>query len=456
MRKVWAVARNTISQILRMKVALLVIVGLLIILPLMGMIVTGDGTLKGKLQTFISYGLSLTGMLLSILTIIVATYTLTSDLKYKQIYLILSKPVHRFQIVCGKLLGIVILDAFLLAVFAAIIYGLTMFMPKLADADETEMAQAQREFFTARASVEDPIDLQDVVKEVRERYQRLKRQGQIPEGMGEQEALNELFNQERIRRNAVAVGKSREWEFEDVKLLGDDEHFSIEYKYNVAVNPPDSKVYGTWFVGDLRQETEADVGEWETPIYRLDPADVIRTVQEIQVPADAIAADGYVAARFVNTYQNNTTVIPKDVKLLYESGTFEGNFVRAVLMIMTKLTFLAALGVFVSTWLSFPVGVLVSVAVFFIGTFNGFMLDSFTTLSHDITAVYYSIFKGFLWLLPQFDGRFNPTEYMIGAEAISMSVLSQAMFYTVIIKAGILTLLGIVFFRLREVAKVIV
>jgi len=65
MRRVWAVARNTIAAALRMKVAVVVIVLLLILLPLMSMIMVGDGTLHGKLQTFVSYGLSLTTLLLS-------------------------------------------------------------------------------------------------------------------------------------------------------------------------------------------------------------------------------------------------------------------------------------------------------------------------------------------------------------------------------------------------------
>src|SRR3990172_3405511 len=82
MRRIWAVARNTIRQALRMKVAAAFIVLLLILLPILGLTVTGDGTLKGRLQTFVSYGFSLTSLLLSFLTLIVSVYTITSDIDH--------------------------------------------------------------------------------------------------------------------------------------------------------------------------------------------------------------------------------------------------------------------------------------------------------------------------------------------------------------------------------------
>ena len=72
MRSIWAVATNTIKQALRMKVAAVFIILLLVLLPAMGFSTTGDETLKGRLQTFVSYGLSLTSILLCLLTIIVS------------------------------------------------------------------------------------------------------------------------------------------------------------------------------------------------------------------------------------------------------------------------------------------------------------------------------------------------------------------------------------------------
>jgi ABC-type transport system involved in multi-copper enzyme maturation permease subunit len=77
-----------------------------ILLPILGLTVTGDGTLKGRLQTFVSYGFSLTSLLLSFLTIIVSIYTITSDIEHRQIYTVVTKPIRRSHLILGKLLGV--------------------------------------------------------------------------------------------------------------------------------------------------------------------------------------------------------------------------------------------------------------------------------------------------------------------------------------------------------------
>ena len=78
MHSIWAVAINTIRQALRMKVALVFIVLLIVLIPVLGYTTTGDETLKGRLQTFVSYSLSLTSFSLCLLTIIVSIYSVTS------------------------------------------------------------------------------------------------------------------------------------------------------------------------------------------------------------------------------------------------------------------------------------------------------------------------------------------------------------------------------------------
>ena len=103
MRSIWAVATNTIKQAMRMKVAAVFLILLLVLLTVMGVSATGDGTLKGRLQTFVSYGLSLTAILLSLLTIIISIYTVTSDIEHRQIYTVITKPIRRFEFQSGAL-----------------------------------------------------------------------------------------------------------------------------------------------------------------------------------------------------------------------------------------------------------------------------------------------------------------------------------------------------------------
>ncbi len=183
MRSIWAVAVNTVKQALRLKIAAVFIVLLLVLLPVMGLKMTGDGTLKGRMQAFVSYGLSLTALLLALLTIFTTAYTLTSDVKDKQVYTVLTKPIRRFQFVLGKLFGVILLDAGLLALFSVIIYSITILLPTLLHADDDQIAQVRNEFFTARASLT-PVE-PDISEELDQAYNKLKQAGEVPAGVDE-------------------------------------------------------------------------------------------------------------------------------------------------------------------------------------------------------------------------------------------------------------------------------
>jgi ABC-type transport system involved in multi-copper enzyme maturation permease subunit len=123
MRSIWAVAVNTIKQALRMKVAFVFLLLLVLLLPVMAFSSTGDNTIKGRLQTFVSYGLSLTSLLLCLLTIIVSIHTVASDIEHRQIYTVITKPIRRFEFLLGKLLGAVLLSTGLLVLFLVLIYA---------------------------------------------------------------------------------------------------------------------------------------------------------------------------------------------------------------------------------------------------------------------------------------------------------------------------------------------
>ena len=480
MHSIWVVAKNTISQALRMKVALLVIIMLVLLLPLMGLDVTGDGTLKGKLQTFAYNGLMLMSILLCLFTIIISTFSLSNDLKYKQLYLVLTKPICRFQVVCGKLLGVIVLDIIMLSIFAGIIFGLMIIMPKMYNDDDTEIVKAYNEFFSARATREIQVDKDKLMAEVNKRYQQRKEAGDLPTDMTELQIKREFYSQELKRDKAVVLGGRKKWEFSEVKPLkkqnwlmnlerwimeqlvdnneleSKGEYIFIRYKYAVDIRTLDESITGEWFIGDDRKEGQYTVRQSDTPYYRVARRETVDKICELPIPADAVAEDGYLSIEFYNPYQNGTVVIPQEVQVLYRSGTFTGNFFRSVLVIFARLVFLAALGVSLSTWLSFPVAVLVCTVAFVTGMMNGFIMDSFDTLGQSVGLIYSFTFKPLLWLLPKFDGEFNPINNIVGAESVSWVVVSKTFGIMVAIKSAILTLVGVWFFSNREIAKIIV
>lgn len=457
MGRIWAVAVNTIRQALRMKIAVIFIVLLLVLLPVMGFTATGDGTLKGRLQTFVSYGLSLTTLLLGLLTIIVSVFTVSSDIEQRQIYTVVTKPIRRFQFLLGKLLGVTVFNVALVTVFAGIVYALVVSLPGFYDASESTLREIDNEFYTARAGLAAPAP--DVRDEVLALYNRLERTGQLREAyptLSRDQILRELTLRKQLEQRAAGVGEGLVWEFQNVKPLDPDQSIFIRFKYDVAVEPPNGLIYGRWQIGDMRQVRYGM--DFQSPIWPEDRADPVRTFREIEVPARVIADDGYLAVGYLNVPLNSTTVIfplEDGLEILYKADTFTANYIRGVLLILFRLIFLACLGLLASSFLSFPVAILFCLVIFFTGTVSGFVLESFDQLSANLWQIYSYTIGALVRLLPQFD-TYNPTSFLVPGRLIAWSFLGRVLLSMVCIKAFLLVVLALIIFSFRELAKIVV
>ncbi len=451
MRRIWAVAINTIRQALRMRVACAFVILLFVLLPALGITTTGDQTLKGRLQTFVSYGLSLTSFLLCLMTIIVSIYSITSDIDQRQVYTVITKPIRRYQFLLGKLLGVVVLDSILLALFSAIIYAITVYTPRFLNVPENELIEAQNQFLTARAALTVPVA--DVTQQVKEKYEELKKLDRLPADYTQEQIIAELTKQAQLAQRAAGVGEPLVWEFDNVRPLA--KSMFIRFKYDVYPNPPDSQVYGRWLAGDYQYLRYGQ--QVKTPIYDEVHKNAARAFHEIEFPAEVVPEHGRLAIGFQNVPLNDTTVIfpPDGLEILYKADSFTANFIRASLMILCRLIFLACLGILASSFLSFPVAILFCLVLFFTASFSGFVIESFDYLSASVGAVYSYTLKWAIRLLPQFD-KYNPTTYIVPARLLSWAVLAQCVFFMVCIKAFVLLVLGLLIFGYREIAKIIV
>lgn len=442
---------------MRMKTAIVFMMLLIILLPILSLTSTGDGTAMGRIQSFISYGMGLTAFLLSFLTIIVSCYTLSSDIKYKQIFTVVTKPIRRFELVIGKMLGVVLLDLLLLVVFSSIIYGLTIQMPHFSKTSEEELTRLNNEFFTARASLKQTIDQQAIESRAVKTYNELKRTGQLDESRNRENVLKELRDSEKFNMYSTGPGGTVLWEFEQVRPFDANENIFIRFKFNASQTPVDKNIYGVWYVGDYRQVKYGSVN-MKTPIYSVPRKDVVDAVHEFEVPADAVASDGYLAVGFYNDPANGTTVIfplEKGFEVLYKADSFGRNFVSAILLIFARLVFLACLGVSLSTWLGFPVAILCCFTIFFMGVINGFVVQSFNYLGQNLAMFYKFTIQPLIWLLPKFDESQNVGRYLIDARLIGYGFLAVSG-GILLVKSLILLLVGFFVFARREIAKIIV
>lgn len=455
MRSIWAVAVNTIKQAIRMKIAVIFILLLAVLLPVMALTSTGDNTLKGKLQTFVSYGLSLTSLLLCLLTLIVSVFTLASDIEHRQIYTVITKPIRRSQYIFGKLLGVLLLSGALLVLFSGAIYGIVVYAPTYLHASPIELTQANNEFYTARKALSPPEP--DVSKEVAQARKRLIESGDIDQiygGISSAEIDAQLTNISRVAKRTADIAGELIWEFENVRPSDPNGSLFIRFKFEAAATPLDSQIYSRWAVGDYRKYLEGTA-----PMYPFQRRDPVKTFREIEIPADAVADDGYLAVVFFNDPLNNTSVtfpLEDGIKVLYKADTFTANFIRAVLIIGCRQVFLACLGIFGATFLSLPVALLLCIVVFFTANISAFVIDSFHYISSETTFfIYLYTIKLFVSLMPQFD-KFSPSQYLVPAELLSWSTLGWVVFYLVCIKSMLLLILALAVFRFRELARIII
>lgn len=457
MSRVWAVAKNSFVSAMRMKTAIVFMLLLIVLLPIMSFTTTGDGTIKGRVQSFISYGLGLTSLLLSILTIFVACHTLSSDIKHKQIYIVVTKPIRRFQLVLGKVLGILVLDLLLLFVFSTVIYALSMQMSRFAKTSPEEIAVLNDEFFTARTALKANYDFELVSIRAEDAYKNLESSGQLGENKNKDAIMKELMTAARYSMYSAQPGGMVIWEFENVKPLDANDNLYISFKFDASQVPTDKLLNGVWYIGDYRQ-VQYGQEQMKTPIYAVPRKDVVKTNREFQIPASAVAADGYLAVVFYNEPENNTTIIFSEedgLEVLYKAGSFSENYVRAVLVIFSRLVFFAVLGVSLTTWLGFPVAILFCFVIFFTGVINGFITNSFDYIGQNLSILYSFTIKPIIWLLPKFDENYNINKYIIDARLIKTGFLAMAIM-SLAFKSAVLLLAGFIIFAKRELAKVIV
>lgn len=476
MRRIWAVARKMIAEGIRMKIALVFIVMLAVIVPTLPAIMQGDGTLKGRVQTFLAYALSATGFLLSLLTIFLACASLAGEIRTKQIFMTASKPIARWQVLVGKWMGIVGLDALLLGVAATGIYGLMAYLKTTSWINEDDRAALRYEVLTARASVRPKTP--DFEALVDQRMEQLRQQGRLPPVARTPDGR--LTPTGRQIRKQIHNEISKQWwtcpprgikEFVFENVFPDRQRsrfIHLRYKAQVSRYPPRETLRCWWEMGDPKKAR----------LYRRARSDVVDRYHVVPFPADAVAPDGTLLVRFVNrdpqqpwppeaTFATSVNFSQRgDLEVLYEVDSFEANYLRSLGMIMMQLMLLAAVGVLASSFVSFPVACLVCLMVYMTAISADFLSEAVSYLASNPTARQGDaaltlaawlkpVSMAFLRIVPRFSS-YDPIEPLVDGRLVSWRWLGQAALWLGGLQTGLAILAGCLIFRRRELGQVVV
>lgn len=454
MQKILAIAWLTWKAAIRFR--LFAVVAALLVLAVVGLplIVKDDGTARGFAQIILTYTLSAVTVLLGFCTLWLSCGALARDIEECQIQVVATKPVARWQIWLGKWLGIAGLNAALLVLAGACIYGLLEY--RATRLPPLEQQKLREDLLVARGAAKEPDNTAAIDAETEQVLQdRLKANPGISADLNE--VRNEIRSQVQADFQLVPPGYVRQWNIDlsSVKDYIRNKPLQLRIKFESADHNPNGTYVGLWEIGNPDS----------TNYVALQPMSLAPdTFHELQIPANLYSDKGILTIVFVN--QNTASLLfpLKDgMEVLFPEGSFTVNFIRALAIIFCWLILLSAIGLMSASFLSFPVAAFFSVTLLLVAFSSGTLAETVDlgTVTSGSTpnpaarsltdTVFIPIFKGMLDVLNLVE-EYSPIDALSSGRSVPWSELGEAFAQIVVLFGGSFAVIGMVLFSRRELA----
>jgi len=454
MQPLLAIAWLTWKAAFRFRLFLVVAVLLLAAVVGLPVMIKHDGTARGFAQILITYTLSAITALLGLSTLWLACGTLARDIEECQMQVVAVKPIARWQIWLGKWLGIMSLNASLLALSGASVYGLLQWRAARLPAEEQKVLR--NEVLVARGSVK-PKNFDPEIDAETDRIlkERLEKNPGVKANLVE--VRKQIREAVKAEYELVPPGWLHEWKID----LGLARHslrgqpLYLRVKFNSADKSPSGTFRGIWRVGVPRQTPL-----WQSEEMSLAPD----TFHEFRIEPN-FDDQGVLTVSFGNL-NNTALVFPLEdgLEVLYPAGGFGLNFVRGLGIIFCWMALLAALGLASASFLSFPVAAFFSLGVLTLafstrtlsnavseGTLMGFNEETLRMGKSSLDAVAIPVFRVVLQVI-NLAKDFSPIDSLSTGRSITWAQLGLAFSQIVLVLSGSLGVLGMVIFTRRELA----
>lgn len=459
MRRVLAIARLTFAEGVRMRIVLVFLVVLVLLVLYMPFALRGDETLAGRLQNFLAYSLGALALLLSLATIFFSCATLTREFSERSLHLVVTKPVTRLQILLGKWLGVNLLNLLIVVLCGAAIYGFASFIRSQPEQFQRDRYKVRDVVWTARYAAR-PVVPESLIQAVEREVDSRIETGEIRPTEREQARMRrygELLRQWRL----IQPQQYGIFSFENLSPPErEDTVIQVRYKAIGTPLPPGELIDIGWVF------CEPDTGApLHTPTTTRERSG---DVHQFLVTAGRVIFDGRAELRVLNAYTPPATTSilfegEDSLLLLYKVGSFEVNYVKALLLILMRLGLLSAVGLCFGVFVSFPVACLCASVFYVICLGMPFWMESiganmqvvmpsidpYGAWGPQVRAVLVSLLRVFFPDFTYYDG----TNHLVEGEFITYTLLGWAVLRT-LIYGGLLLVAGWLVFRLREVASV--
>jgi ABC-type transport system involved in multi-copper enzyme maturation permease subunit len=129
--RIWAVALNTFKETIRNRVLLNILifaVGLILL-----SLIIGDWSLGQQVKVIKDLGLSAMSLFGLLIAIFIGIRLMVQELEQRTIYVVASKPIHRWEIVLGKYLGLGMTLAANVILMSLALWGVNLLMEGRVD-----------------------------------------------------------------------------------------------------------------------------------------------------------------------------------------------------------------------------------------------------------------------------------------------------------------------------------
>ena len=476
-RQVPSVARGVLIEATRTKLSLAFITLLLVLLPTIPALIDAESPLRHQIQTMLSRSLGVSFGIAAFLTVFLGCATIAFEIRDRQIWQVLTKPVGKFGYIFGKWLGIATLNLALLTIAGISIFLYLQFLrtaPVVPGVQgELDRLAVNEEVLTARADAT-PIFEELTNEQIAARVEALIEadpdlrneesiQVQLRQKLREDVQEQHLAQQRSIppMRGGVYAQTYTFTGLEHAKKMGTP----LAFKYRFHIGQSDEhETYEAGFAYN------GDMGTRHSVRY-------IPTMTHVtMIPAEFIKDNGTLDISVYNLYEPPSMYTGKGtmsfdkggIQLLYRVGDFEGNFFRAMIVLWIKLAFLAALALSASTFLSFPVACMVTLTIFVSGTLAPFLAESleayfppatdkvdFGNIAHVIEwsfeNVINTIANVIVWLLDGF-GTLRQTDNLVDGMLVSCSAVLKGFLSIGLAWSSGALIIGTIVLRKRQLA----
>jgi hypothetical protein len=455
MQRLLAITGLTWKAAFRFRLFLVLAVLLLGSVVGLPLLIKDDGTARGFTQILLTYTLTTVTALLGLSTLWLACGTLARDVEECQMQVVAVKPIARWQIWLGKWLGIMTLNAALLALCGASIYGLLQWRASRLPADQRQALR--NEVLVARGSAKPA----NVDQQIDARTDELLRE-RLKAGRVDKNDVAEVHKQLREQVKAdwqlVPPTAARRWEINLGRARDSlrDRPLFLRIKFNAANFNTSGTFGGMWAAG-----VPGKTALWRSELMSLAPD----TFHEFPIPPNLFDDTGVLTLSFLNA-SNVALLFPLDegIEVLYRESSFGVNFVRGLGIILCWMGLLAALGLAAASFLSFPVAAFLSLGILTmvfasgtmanaleVGTIADYNSEKGTRGSTPLDMVVLPTFRAALKVI-SLARDFSPIDSLSTGRSITWTQLGAAFGQIVLLLGGAFALFGIAVFTRRELA----